>query len=118
MDLTRANLAGKAAGIFMLMLLFGRAVIHPAFEAGEIFCGPDAVRHAAIMRRAGQAIQPKSPPRSTSSYPNAGNRGLSDRALLISCIAEVSGTRDARFGRQLWRRAGRHHANGVVSWSS
>jgi hypothetical protein len=88
MDLTRANLACEAAGIFMLMLLFGRAVIHPAFEAGKIFNGPDAVRHPAMMRRAGRPIQPKSLPPSTSSYPDRGDRGLSDRAFLTSHFTE------------------------------
>ena len=50
MDLGIADRAGEAAGTPVAAFFAGYGVIHPAARAGELLCGPDAVRHDATIR--------------------------------------------------------------------
>ena len=68
-DLGLANLAAETAGTGFRVLLFGRGVIDPAIGAGVKFGGPDAVCHAANMRRAPPIFQHRTLPPLMTHYP-------------------------------------------------
>ena len=77
-DLGIANPAVEAAGTPVLMLLSGRAVIHPATGAGELLGSPDAVGHlsnplAAVHFRPQVSL---GPPHSTRSNPKDLSKSL------------------------------------------